>query len=579
MMQKKKKQTCLVILLLSVAIVLVCIAGNRKTEPYTEAEIAFSVEESFLSESRELTLTTPVEADIYYTLDGSTPSDASAKYTEPIELEAGDEIRGIPVRAVAYYGDGSTSEVCTRTYLTGTGISDRFHNLVVEISTDPDNLYDYDNGILVAGRLWDDYLAENPDAEATDRTPANFNLRGDSSERAANVEFWNPDGSRILTQDVGIRVHGGTSRGANMKSLRLIARREYGKSRLEEAFFPDLTSERTEKVIERYKRVLLRNHGNDQEFACLRNELCQRLAKDAGFPDTQSFRGAAVFLNGSYYGFEWLEQLYDSNYFHERYGTNESQGSWEIVTPHRGAADTASEEELDIQAVRDINLTYSYQNLDLTDDRLFQELSGRLDIDNFLQYCALEIYLSNPDWPDNNCRVYRWYSSNGSYAGNYTDGRWRYVLYDMDICLARTGSSEAENPTLGEVLGAVESNWNRKSYLLPALLRRPDMQERFTEIMEEMMEGAFSYEHASEVLDGMAEEMSPEIDYYFRKAEADEEDAELTPEEGAARRKERYEEELQNIREFLRLRPQTMREELERLPEYIRTLEEESEES
>ena len=144
----------------------------------------------------------------------------------------------------------------------------------------------------------------------------------------------------------------------------------------------------------------------------------------------------------------------------------------------------------------------------------------------------------------------------------------------MDICLARTGSSEADNPTLGEVLGAVESNWNRKSYLLPALLRRQDMQERFTEIMEEMMNGAFSYEHASEVLDGMVEEMNPEIEFYFQKAEAEEEEEELTPEAGAAKRKERYEEELEKIREFLRLRPQTMREELERLPEYIHIWEE-----
>lgn len=560
--------------LFSLALVLVCMVVNQKSEPYTEAEIAFSVEENFLSESQELTLSAPVEADIYYTLDGSTPSNGSTRYRSPILLEAGEEVRGIPVRAVAYYGDGSTSEVCTRTYLTGTDISDRFSTLVVEITTDPGNLYDYDNGILVAGRLWDDYLAENPDAEATDRTPANFNLRGDASERSASVEMWTPDGNRIVSQNMGIRVHGGTSRGADMKSLRLIARKEYGERRLKAALFPDLTSEQTGSVIESYKRVLLRNHGNDQEFACLRNELCQRLAKDAGFPDTQSFRGAAVFLNGSYYGFEWLEELYDSNYLHERYGTNESQGSWEIVTPHRGAADTASEEELDIRAVQDINLTYAYQNLDLTDDGLFRELSGRLDIDNFLQYCALEIYLSNPDWPDNNCRAYRWYSANESYAGTYTDGRWRYVLYDMDICLARTGSSEADNLTLGEVLGAVESNWNRKSYLLPALLRRQDMQERFTEIMEEMMNGAFSYEHASEVLDGMVEEMNPEIEFYFQKAEAEEEEEELTLEAGAAKRKECYEEELEKIREFLRLRPQTMREELERLPEYIHIWEE-----
>ena len=45
--------------LFSLALVLVCMVVNQKSEPYTEAEIAFSVEENFLSESQELTLSAP----------------------------------------------------------------------------------------------------------------------------------------------------------------------------------------------------------------------------------------------------------------------------------------------------------------------------------------------------------------------------------------------------------------------------------------------------------------------------------------------------------------------------------------
>lgn len=47
----------------------------------------------------------------------------------------------------------------------------------------------------------------------------------------------------------------------------------------------------------------------------------------------------------------------------------------------------------------------SYYHYDLTDDQLYEELAARLDIDNFLRYCAVEMFVANVDWPDNNCKA------------------------------------------------------------------------------------------------------------------------------------------------------------------------------
>lgn len=543
----------------------VLIRTRRLCQPYKEQEIAFSLEESFYSEDQELLLSTLLDSDIYFTMDGSLPDKNAQLYREPVKLTAGKEPKAVTIRAAAYYGEGAASEIYTKTYFLGNEIEERFSTKIVSITGEPESFYGYDQGILVPGRIRDEYVFENPGVEFTDTAPANYNLRGMESERPVHVEIWEADGTEIVSQDIGVRVYGGTSRGNDMKSLRLIARKDYGEGRISYEIFPESVSDWTGKTIAEYKRLVLRNHGNDHEKAYLRNELGHRLAKDAGFLDTQEFCGASVWLNGEYYGFEWLEENYDQVYFETHYGTKSGEGSWQILSPHRGNANTDLEDEAEAQAAWDFNLMYAYRYQDLRDDLVFAKLEEQLDVDNFLKYCAIEIYLSNPDWPDNNCKAYRWHGAGNHYNGPYLDGRWRFLLYDLDVGMERTGSSRADNPSLGEVLGEEESSWNREEPLLRAILQREDMRKRFTEIMEELMEGAFSYEHACRVIEGMQREMERELEFQMRLVSQQNAEEFLDAEEAYQHQKMVYEEEIEKIKEFFRLRPEVMEKELMRL--------------
>ncbi|GFI11423.1 hypothetical protein IMSAGC007_03898 [Lachnospiraceae bacterium] len=563
-MNKRQRRTgaCLI---LGGAMLCVLIRTRRLCQPYKEQEIAFSLEESFYSEDQELQLSTLLDSDIYFTMDGSLPDKNAQLYREPVKLTAGKEPKAVTIRAAAYYGEGAASEIYTKTYFLGNEIEERFSTKIVSITGEPESFYGYDQGILVPGRIRDEYVFENPGVEFTDTAPANYNLRGMESERPVHVEIWEADGTEIVSQDMGVRVYGGTSRGNDMKSLRLIARKDYGEGRISYEIFPESVSDWTGKTIAEYKRLVLRNHGNDHEKAYLRNELGHRLAKDAGFLDTQEFCGASVWLNGEYYGFEWLEENYDQVYFETHYGTKSGEGSWQILSPHRGNANTDLEDEAEAQAAWDFNLMYAYRYQDLRDDLVFAKLEEQLDVDNFLKYCAIEIYLSNPDWPDNNCKAYRWHGAGNHYNGPYLDGRWRFLLYDLDVGMERTGSSRADNPSLGEVLGEEESSWNREEPLLRAILQREDMRKRFTEIMEELMEGAFSYEHACRVIEGMQREMERELEFQMRLVSQQNAEEFLDAEEAYQHQKMVYEEEIEKIKEFFRLRPEVMEKELMRL--------------
>ncbi len=75
----------------------------------TVAAPTFSGETQF-TESTQVTMSGPAGASIFYTVDGSTPTDQSLEYEEPITLSATTTVKAIAIK------DGVSSSVTSRTY-------------------------------------------------------------------------------------------------------------------------------------------------------------------------------------------------------------------------------------------------------------------------------------------------------------------------------------------------------------------------------------------------------------------------------------------------------------------------------
>ena len=75
----------------------------------TVASPTFSGETQF-TESTQVTMSGPAGASIFYTVDGSTPTDQSLEYEEPITLSATTTLKAIAIK------DGVSSAVTSRTY-------------------------------------------------------------------------------------------------------------------------------------------------------------------------------------------------------------------------------------------------------------------------------------------------------------------------------------------------------------------------------------------------------------------------------------------------------------------------------
>jgi len=466
----------------------------------------FSAESGFYSDTVSVELVcSDKEADIYFTKDGSKPGVDSEKYSEPIMIRAKSAVTVTTIKAAAVK-DGEISEICTKSYITGTDVFNRFAPsvLVFVLSADPHDLYDYYDGVANEGFLRDEYEKEH--GPAYDPTaPANYNKRGVESERVFYVETFDSDGNLLISQGAGGRVVGGWSREPAQKSWQLYARKDYGGGKFKYAFFGRELSE-SGGIIAEYDKIRLRNNANDREFAAVRDELTQKLAREAGFPDTQLARPAAVFLNGEYYGFSWLKESYGDGYLSAKYGGLKE--NYQIISN-----DESGNDGVDF-AVKDYAYVYDLAKNGLTGDEKFNEFCNLVDIDNLMMYYAVEIYIDNKDWPNNNMSMWRYYPGEGEEITNqFNDGKWRFLMYDVEYAWSLYGNNNKfyKDDTLKNVLSG--NHMGGKSEILNALLKRPDMREKFANVMCDLIGGAFSPDNVISALDELVDMSENELTY------------------------------------------------------------------
>ena len=469
-----------------------------------ELTLTFSEAEAFHSSSIVLDIiASNANAQVYYTLCGRVPTTESYLFTTPLHLESSFGINVVSLRAIAVY-DGQTSLPVTKTYFIGSDIDTRFNTLVFSFTTDPDYLFCHYNGIFVDGVLRENFVRDNPDHDVIPPDPANFNLRGMEGERPIHMEVFEPTGERAFTQAAGVRTHGGWSRAETQKSMRVIARQAYSPDfgQFHFDFFPwDFACDGSE--IDRYDTLILRNGGNGRNHDMLRHELGSILARNAGFVAVSPVRAAAVFLNGEYYGFAWLQVRFNEQYMERLFNT--PTRNFDIVGMGEGWFDTR-----DRRITGDLAHKNSFGYKNLLDDDIFAELEAILDIDNMFFYYAFQIFVGNNDWPHNNLRRWR-YTGPELGLTPETDGRWRYIMFDLDWILGLYGCDYTK-PSFYRVITSDEPG----SRLLANILTRPDMQEKFREIMTEIATNVVTEETVTYTLNYLHEQFIHEFSYALR---------------------------------------------------------------
>ena len=484
-------------------------------EELQQADIVFSPADSFSAEELQVELTAKdSNAVIYYTTNGEIPTEKSNRYIAPIKVSSGKNVTAKTIKAIAVSEDGTTSEVFTKSYVTGKDIETRFDEgtYVFVLSASNDDLYGYENGIAVAGKIRDDWIENEYDGsrDITPNDPANWNQVGMAGERPMYVEAFTSNGELLVSQLVGARVAGAYSAAVDQKSWKLIARTMYtpDKGKFSYPFFDDATDE-DGAILTKIDRIVLRNGANDREFAGVRDELSMSLAKQSGYLDAQSTAPAAVFLNGKYYGFAWLHQNFSNAYLEERYGGNKD--NYQIV----GKAEGDIDDENAAGAADDYNKMLELCEGGLTDDARFEQFCSMVDIDNYMHYIAMQIFIDNRDWPGNNYKAWRYVASEGEeVTSEYHDGKWRYLFYDAEFAWGLY-SDGYTNKTLTKILNGTHPAGG--SVMISALMERADMREKLANNICDLIGGSFSKQNILATLEEKIQESDNEQMYALNK--------------------------------------------------------------
>jgi len=329
-----------------------------------------------------------------------------------------DFFKGTCVRAMAVKPGAIPSEVATNSYFVTPEGSGRFDLPILSVSMNEKHLFGYEDGIYTPGTEFDQWRTENPEEDANCFSEANYHRRGAAYEHECNIEYFHDNGQMAdFNQRFGIRLHGGCTRAFPIKSLRVYAREKYGNSELNHPLF-------TDSEITRYKRFILRNAGDDQLKAYMRDPVIQEISRPLRF-DKQGYQPTVLFINGEYWGIHEIRDRYDEHYIAANYDMD-AEEVYMIKEP--------LEESESSPATEDFESFYQFVlDNDMQESTNFEEFKNRADIENFIDYNIANLFIANTDWGDRNLRAWR---KNTSPTNNPTvsghDGKWRWMMFDTD---------------------------------------------------------------------------------------------------------------------------------------------------
>ncbi len=489
--------------------------GPNDTEPLADIlePPTVSMPAGFYTEAFELELEAEEGAEIRYTLDGSTPEEDSPLYTGPLTIDSregdpnvlsavrtvGDaqpwqdleeEIFKITVlRARAFKSGHLPSETVTNSYLVGEDIHDRYQMPVVSLVTDYDNLFDHYIGIYVPGVHYD------PEEEFPNLT-GNFLQRGREWERPGSFELFEEGGARSLVQDVGIRVHGNFSRALPRKTFRLYARPSYGEEFFNYQFFPD-------SHVEQYKRILLRAGGApDWAYLLYRDSLSWALLRDTTDLDFQYSRPAVVFVSGEYWGIHHFRDRIDRYFLGHKhdldpYNLDLLDGKWPAPEVKEGDLEHYSQ------------MLEAVLQEDLSDPEAYKAVHDYMDVTNFIDYTITHTVLGNLDWPIDNINLWRYRRDPAAGVPDHLtpyDGRWRWIVYDLDFTLGLGDYRPWDYPDLEP---AADTRYNHHySLKLDALLESDEFRNEFLVRLAEHLNTTFSADSVVAAIDLLHNEIA-----------------------------------------------------------------------
>ena len=410
----------------------------------------FSVEGGFYSEPLNIELTS-LTGEIRYTTDGREPTLEDNLYTGPLAMDSSTFLR-----ARLFELDHIPGPTLTHSYFFDSSIDER-PLPVFSLVTNPDHFWDADTGIYVQ------------------------NFKPDW-EWPVNVEFFENDGNNeaVFNERAGVKINGQNSWQLPQKMLGIYFRGAYGNGSLDYPLFHD--RDRT-----KFDNFVLRASGSDWAYTLMRDGLGQELPQENALIGHQGFRPSIVFVNGEYMGIHNIRSRADENYVQENHGI--AAGAFDLINDY-GVVEEGSDSAFWVMD--------GLFNQDLSVQVNFDALADEVNMQDFADYWATEIWSSNRSWGHN---VVLWKPHVG--------GKWRYVLTDLD-----RGFSGSTNDDLSDFTQSDGDNYDYARTWIRHALENDGYAAYFAQRFADHLHTAFHPQRVQSLVTQWSASIEEEIPYH-----------------------------------------------------------------
>ncbi len=357
------------------------------------------------------------------------------------------------IKAISVKDNYLESDIVSRTFVIG-----REHNIAfVSVSSDYNSLFG-GNGLIT------NYTSNN--------------------EKKINFEFYEKDGSYGTGFLANAKLSGMDSRKEPQKSISVYLRKQYGQSFVTYPFFDDIS-------YETFSSILLRNAGEDPKGVRIMDAAMSRILKGEMDIDMQEYRPVSVYLNGSYYGIYNLREKLNGDYVESKFGIdNDDIDLIKYSTAVKGSTS-------------DYNKLVNYINShNAADKSVYEYLKSQIDVQELINYWIVESFYGNTDLGN----IRYWKSDNG---------KWRWMLYDMDWSLWNMGLDMGYPIKSGRVPAATYLASSIK--IVRSLYKNSEFKDLYLKSLAKYLKTTFKPDRMTKIVDELASEIEKEMPYHISR--------------------------------------------------------------
>ena len=432
-----------------------------------------SVNGKVFTGNMQFSVSIPNEAKLIYTTDGTTPTLTNGTVANNNMFN----INKTTVFRFRLFKDGYLpSEVVTRSFI----LKEKDYTVpIISIVTDNRNLNSDDYGIFVKGN-------GHGRSGRGQSDKCNWNMDWD---RPVNFEFFENGNDATFSQEVNMAAVGGWSRASTPHAFKLKANKVYGINYMPYTFFKN-------KPYIKNKTLQIRNGGNDTSNR-IKDAALQEIVMRSGIDiDCQSYYPAFVYINGKLYDVLNVREPNNKHFAYANRGLDDDEMDQFEYSPDSAYVQMAGTNEV-------FKKWYAYSRK-ASESSSYENIKKIVDIDEFINYFAVEMYLGNFDWLNNSNNV-------KGYRPNTDDGKFRFVLFDLDGAFTVDNMFTDVERTQTQKLDYIydiSSSLTKEIELTTIwlnMLKNQEFKRKFADTFSLVVGSVFSPERCEEIITELAE--------------------------------------------------------------------------